>query len=172
MTDMNLNGYGDVKWGDSIEDIKRLYPNIEDRTLEEERKEGILFFEMKNDTGIMTSQGFYFYHGKLYSVTLFFDNIDVSSGEMLLQKFIEKYGRPGNPKIFKHWVNEDVFSENVIVSRSISPEMVIYIHNKQHINKFTEEVVATRHRYSYVNQKIADQIEIDNAKKNVNNIIL
>ena len=172
MIDDDFNGYGDVKWDDSIEKIKNIYPNIRDITEDELRKKGILIFETETMKGVMTSKEFYFYNEKLYGVMLNFNNIDFTSENMLLNTFVNKYGKFDSEEQKKWWANDNVFVETTVLQLSLSPKMFIAVQIANYIDKFTKEIVFRQNKYSYFNKMIGDQIEIDYAKKNIEGIVL
>ncbi len=106
-----MNGYDKVEFGVSIDEVKSIYPDIEDTTSEDERKDGVLRYGKTYNEGIMTCRYFYFYNNKLCQVKVIFENIDQTTENLLFIKFTKKYGKPNNTQKFKTPLNRDTYKE-------------------------------------------------------------
>jgi len=165
-----VNGYDKVEWGASVEEVMSKYNDIIDISIEDNKKKGIICYGKEYNEGIMSSRFFFFYNGKLYHVRVVFDEIDETSENLLFDKFKEKYGEPTNKRKQKYSRNDNYYVESFQLLFNISNELNIIISVEDIIEKSTNVFITHNNVYDYINPIVSDQIDFDNARKNINNI--
>jgi hypothetical protein len=170
---VQINGYDKVKWGASIEEVRNLYPEIEDITAEENKKIDINVFSQKlPNGGIMTARLFFFYEEKLYEVRVFFDEIDNTSENMLLEKFTSKYGQFDDIQKRKYALdsNGEKYVDGVCGYRFYSSELGIIISSETQVVQSTGVSLCHRVVFNYANPTVLKQLNNDVSKKKIEDI--
>jgi len=159
-----FNGYDKSKWGDTIEQTEKLYPGIKEISMEKNKQIGIRTFEVKQNKDFLSQQVFDFYNGKLYSASLYYLNTDDAFDEILVNKIMEKYGKPNEVFEDEKVINDEVIELIMTMFYLISIEMVICITIKDKIKKNTEEIIQHNVRIHYYSQEIMNKINSDKTK--------
>ena len=167
-----INGYDKSKWGDTIEETLKLYEELGEISNEDGIKIGLRSLGRQRTGGVDEFQAFDFYNNKLYSVSLYFHDMDYASQEMLINKFIDKYGETNNIKEDKQNIDNETFFINRYCTYFISDEMTINLTLSIKMHKFTKEELEHNLRYHYYNPKIMIEISQVKARLDTNDIIV
>ncbi len=90
-----FHGYQEVKWGSSLETVKKYYKNLERYPNNEIIN---VCWRQKKPNNIIEERSFWFYRDQLYRVKIEFHwYITKEQWKIICQKTIEKFGPPHNP---------------------------------------------------------------------------
>jgi len=164
---LNMNGFDKAKWGNSIEEIKKLYPKYSEKQDQNNHNVKELYSGDINKNGYIESITFTFYNNKLGSVFVTYansENIDHFESKIyghLINTFVEKYGQPysitkDDDEIITKNVN-GYYDETFILGKDVSPEMVITIWDTISYEKSKDEIFFHMMAFKYSNPKITNE---------------
>jgi hypothetical protein len=171
----SINGYDNVSWGTSIEEVKYLYADLTEITSTENEKSRIRYFLQEFAGGSLIShRAFYFLDEKLYEVRVFFNGIDKTTERVLLNKFIEKYGNFDDMRENKYALDSSgkQYIHDISTVRFYSPELTIIINIESTIEQSSGAVIKHENIYNYFHPIIAGKIQKDSARKKTDGINL
>jgi len=174
-----FDGYDKVKWGFSLDEVKRLYNNLKDTTLTENKDENIQFgIKCLSQTfpkdELMNKRSFFFYKDKLFKVVIVFNVKNRVTEDVLIEKFVNKYGYLDKIDKIKYedYPGSDECSFCVYGVRFYSSKLTICITSIIDMNQSTNEIFKHENIYTYVDPIAGNKIEIEKRKKDIENIEL
>ena len=170
-----IYGYDKVKWGASIEEVKTLYPGIEyyedDREIDNQK--GTKTYIRTFEKGIMSNQMFFFFEDKLFRVSVAFNQIDGLTEKELMGKLVEKYGKFDTRKEDTRVLDEYAIRETEFYINHVSPKLMIIMAIIENIiERETGAIIQHSIYIDYAFKEMADMVESNFAKKNMENIDL
>ena len=152
-----VNGYGDLRWGDSIEKVMRVYPNLsmlpvqrsgifesqldgeymQDYIFANDDAVGICAYKQLVSGSDIKERLFYFFNNKLYGVTVYYNYGVDENG--LLSELIKRYGTETySPKgyttseLFNFWRNYNGIGWEITGTRINAWKSTYYPSSRRH----------------------------------------
>jgi hypothetical protein len=167
-------GYDKVAWGASLNDVRKNYSGLIEKTNTEEIASGIKRFRQDKPENLMTYRDFYFYNDKLYKVGVSYDDLEsMQIARLLLEKFVEKFGKFDDSDEGKYSVGNGIYYVDFTdYYRYYYSSLSIRVRLANVVIQRTQTIDSLFMFFEYYNPVTENQIERESAQKKLGDIKL